>query len=327
MGRPASELQAGADYPRNRIEFDDFFPDEDSCSAFLERLRWPDGFVCPRCGVSGDPWRSSRGLMVCRACQGQTSILAGTIFHRTRSPLRSWFLAAWEITSQKHGTNALGLQRVLGLRSYQTAWAWLHKFRRAMVRPGRDRLDGVVEIDEAYVGGMEEGVRGRRTERKAIVVIAAEMVDGRRLGRVRMRPVPDASAASLGPFVVDAVQSGATILTDGWRGYASLTSLGYDHIVIKQATSPDPAHVSLPGPHRVVSLVKRWLLGTYQGAVANAQLPYYLDEFTFRFNRRSSRARGLLFYRLLEQAAEVHYTPTAALYKGTGRGPPRAVLD
>jgi transposase-like protein len=320
MGIRASELEPGVHYPRDRLEFDEFFPDEGSCVAYLERVRWPDGFVCPRCGAAAAPWRSSRGALVCRQCQGHTTVLSGTIFHRTRSPLRSWFLAAWEITSQKYGANALGLQRVLGLKSYQTAWAWLHKFRRAMVRPRRDRLDGIIEVDEAYVGGVEEGARGRQTETKAIVAIAVEVVDEKRFGRARMCPVPDVKAASLGPFVSDVVQPGATVLTDAWGGYTDLSALGYDHVVINQSASPDPAHVLLAGPHRVASLVKRWLLGTYQGGIAKAQLPYYLDEFTFRFNRRTSRARGLLFYRLLEQATGIPHTPTAALYQGTGRG-------
>jgi transposase-like protein len=322
MGVAASDLKAGVDYPRNRLEFDRFFPDEGSCLAYLEGLRWPGGFVCPRCEERNAPWRSSRGLLVCRACQAHVSVVSGTIFHRTRTPLRTWFLAAWQITSQKYGANALGLQRDLGLRSYQTAWAWLHKFRRAMLRPGRDRLDGIIEVDEAYVGGVEEGTRGRQTETKTIVAIAVEVVDEKRLGRVRMHPVPDVGAASLGAFVRDVVESGATVLTDGWSGYARLASLGYDHIVINQSASPDPAHVLLPGPHRVASLVKRWLLGTYQGGAASAQLPYYLDEFTFRFNRRTSRARGLLFYRLIEQAVATPHIPTAQLYQGTGRGPP-----
>ena len=324
MGMAAADLQAGVDYPRNRLEFDAFFPNEASCRAYLERVRWRRGFVCPGCRWSGEPWHSSEGLRVCQECQRRTSVLAGTLFHRTRSPLRAWFLAAWEITSQKYGANALGLQRVLGLNSYQTAWAWLHKFRRAMVRPGRDRLDGIVEIDEAYVGGFEEGARGRQTETKAIVAIAVEIVDEKRLGRVRMRPVPDASAASLGPFVSDVVEPGATTLTDAWSGYTDLATRGYDHVVINQSASPYPAHVLLPGPHRVISLVKRWLLGTYQGGIAQAHLPYYLDEFTFRFNRRSSRAHGLLFYRLIEQSTEVRHTRTADLYQSTGRGPPRA---
>jgi len=321
MGIPASGLEPGVAYPRNRLEFDEFFPDEGSCLAYLERLRWPDGFVCRGCGAITEPWRTARGLLVCPECQGQTSVLAGSVFHRTRTPLRTWFLAAWMVTSQKYGANAMGLKRDLGLKSYQTAWAWLHKFRRAMVRPGRDRLNGIVEIDETYVGGVEDGAHGRSTQSKAIVAVAVEVVDEKRLGRVRMRPVPEVSAKGLEPFVREVVEPGSTILTDGWRGYSGLSALGFDHIVINQSASPDPAHVLMPAVHLVASLVKRWLLGTYQGAVAQAQLPYYLDEFTFRFNRRNSRARGLLFYRLIEQASQADYTPTAALYKGAGRGP------
>ena len=322
MGIPASELTGGVDYPRNRLEVDEFFPDEASCLAYLERLRWPSGFVSPRCELPGTPWRSGRDLLVCTACERQTSVVAGTVFHRTRSPLRTWFLAAWQITSQKYGTNALGLQRDLGL-SYSTAWAWLHKFRRAMVRPDRDRLNGIVEVDKSYVGGVEEGGQGRYTETKAIVAIAVEIVDERRLGRVRMQPVADVTGESLQAFLRRSVRPGSSVLTDGWSGYSGLEDLEYDHVVINQSASPDPAHVLMPAVHRVASLVKRWLLGTYQGAVAKAQLPYYLDEFTFRFNRRSSRARGLLFYRLIEQATEVSYTSTADLYQGAGRGPRR----
>ena len=191
MAIPASELTAGVDYPRDRLELDSFFPDEASCLAYLERIRWRGGFGCPRCECEREPWRSSDGLLVCRECQRRTSVLAGTIFHRTRSPLRNWFLAAWQITSQKYGANALGLQRDLGLKSYQTAWAWLHKFRRAMVRPDQDRLQGIVEVDESYVGGPEEGASGRSTETKAIVAVAVEIVNEKRLGRVRLRPVAD----------------------------------------------------------------------------------------------------------------------------------------
>lgn len=323
MAIPASELEAGVHYPRNRLEFDEFFPDEESCLAYLEGVRWPDGFICPRCGAMGPPWRSARRLLVCRECQGHASVLAGTIFHRTRTPLRTWFLAAWQITSQKYGANALGLQRDLGLKSYQTAWAWLHKFRRAMVRPGRDSLDGIVEVDEAYIGGVEKGGHGRYTETKAIVAVAVEVVDEKQFGRVRMQVIPDVSAASLGPFVKSVITPGATVITDAWSGYTERDMASYDHVILNLSSSSDPAHVSLPGPHRVISLVKRWLLGTYQGAVAGAQLPYYLDEFTFRFNRRRSRARGLLFYRLLEQACRVPHTPTAGLSQGTGRGPER----
>ena len=197
MAVPASQLRGGVDYPRTRLELDEFFPDDAACLEYVEGLRWPEGFVCVGCGGLGEVWRASRGRLVCPHCRRQTSVLAGTVFHRTRSPLRMWFLAAWELTSQKYGANALGLQRVLGLGSYKTAWVWLHKLRRAMVRPDRDQLSGVVQVDESYVGGVEAGVRGRETIKKAIVAIAAE-VDGRKIGRIRpalgARPLRSGSA-------------------------------------------------------------------------------------------------------------------------------------
>ena len=192
-----------------------------------------------------------------------------------------------------------------------------------MVRTGRDRLDGIVEVDEAYVGGEEEGARGRYTEKKAIVAIAVEVLDERRSGRVRMRRFPNVDAEALEPFVNDAVEPGSSVLTDGWSAYSGLPRLGYDHVVINQSASPYPAHVLMPAVHRVASLLKRWLLGTYQGAVSNDHLDYYLDEFTFRFNRRNSRSRRLLFFRLLEQAIQTGPTTTRELFQGTGRGPPR----
>jgi len=220
-----------------------------------------------------------------------------TIFEGTRKPLLVWFQAMWYVTSQKSGGSALGLKRVLGLGSYQTAWSWLHKMRRAMVRPGRDRLRGYVEVDETYVGGVEKGTRGRGTRKKAVVAIAVEMLAPRGFGRVRMQRIADASGASLVPFVCGAVDCGATIHTDGWPGYDDVVKHGYEREVTILS-----AHVLMPGVHRVASLLKRWLLGTHQGAVRSAHLDYYLDEFTFRFNRRTSRARGLLFHRLVQQA-------------------------
>jgi transposase-like protein len=246
-------------------------------------------------------------------------VTAGTLFEKTRKPLRQWFLAAWEVTGAKYGASALGLQRVLGLRSYETAWAWLHKLRRAMVRPGRDRLTGEVEVDETYVGGAEEGVHGRETHEKAIVVVAAE-VRGRAIGRIRLSVAPDVAAASLLPFVEQAVHCGATVVTDGWRAYDGLPGMGYQHRVYNVKRSGKRAHELLPRVHRVASLLKRWLIGTHQGAVSNEHLPYYLDEFTFRFNRRTSRARGLLFYRLLAQAVRIEHVDTDSLFLETGRG-------
>jgi transposase-like protein len=221
----------------------------------------------------------------------------------------------WYVTNQKHGVSALGLQRALGLGCYQTAWAWLHKLRRAMVRPGRDRLAGEVEVDESYVGGKETGVSGRQTTKKSVVAIAAE-VRGRGIGRIRMSRVDDASAESLVPFVEASVRPGTVVRTDGWRGYAGLKSLGYEHHPRNIAASGDPAHVVMPRVHRVASLLDRWWLGTHQGAISAKHIDYYLDEFTFRFNRRTSRARGLLFYRLMQQALQVNPVPYKSLIGG-----------
>lgn len=307
--------RAGVDYPRSWHEFLAWFPDETACIAYLEALRWQQGFICPACGhalawrIAGDRWK-------CAACARKTSGTAGTIFDKTRTPLTSWFAASWYVTNQKYGANALGLQRVLGLGSYQTAWTMLHKLRRAMVRPGRDRLGGDVEVDESYVGGAEEGVSGRLTRTKAIVAIAVEVKEPRGFGRARLRRIPDVSGTSLLGFVRDVIEPGAVVLTDGWRGYGSLTRNGYTHKATNISASGDPAHVVMPAVHRVASLLKRWLMGTHQGAVRPIHLDAYLDEYTFRFNRRTSRSRGLLFYRLLEQAVVTDPAPYGDIVGG-----------
>jgi transposase-like protein len=305
----------GIDYPRTFDEFDAWFAAEAACLEYIARIRWPCGFSCPSCGRQGEPWSSGRGLFLCRACRHQASAIAGTLFHRTHKPLRTWFLAMWFVTSQKHGASALGLQQVLGLGSYRTAWSWLHKLRRAMVRPGRDRLQGEVEVDETYVGGPEEGVHGRQTEGKAIVAVAAEK-RGRAIGRIRIRRVNDASAESLTRFVQDSVEPGSVVHTDGWSGYAGLEKLGYTHTQTTIKGSGQAAHELMPRVHRVVSLLKRWLLGTHQGGVQDTHLEYYLDEFTFRFNRRRSRARGMLFFRLMQQAVACKPVPYRVLVGG-----------
>ncbi len=218
-----------------------------------------------------------------------------------------WFRAMWYVMSQKNGASALGVQRVLGLGSYETAWTWLHKLRRAMVRPDRDRLSGWVEVDETLVGGLEEGVAGRQTESKVLVVIAAQ-ADGPGTGRIRMRMIEDAAAASLHPFVQDCIEPGSTIHTDGWQGYAGLENKGYQREITVLRGRRKEASQLMPRVHRVASLLKRWLLGTHQGAVAHQHLPYYLDEFTFRFNRRKSRSRGKLFFRLMQQPPATYDT-------------------
>lgn len=288
------------DYPRTVQEFEDRFLTEESCRAYLVSLRWPEGFRCPQCkGAKAILVRAT--LFQCCGCRHQTSATAGTIFQDTRKPLVTWFRAMWYVTSQKNGASALGLQRVLGLASYETAWTWLHKLRRAMVRPGRDRLTGWVEVDETMVGGLEEGVSGRQTESKALVVIAAQ-ADGPGIGRIRMQVIGDASADSLHSFVKNCVESGSTIHSDGWQGYAGLETKGYQREITLLQGRRKEASKLMPRVHRVASLLKRWLLGTHQGAVSPKHLPYYLDEFTFRFNRRRSKSRGKLFFRLMQQA-------------------------
>ncbi len=292
---------AGRDYPCTYREFVTAFPDEDACGRYLEELRWPGGFACPACGAAPDPWRQTRGRLVCPSCRHQTTATAGTILDKTRTPLTTWFEAAWHLTTAKNGMSATTLERTIGV-SYRVAWAMLHRFRVAMVRAEREPLAGDVEVDETLVGGVEHG-RGRgRGTAKSIVVIAVEVTRPKGFGRTRMRHVPDASAASLVPFVCDAVAPGSVALTDGWGGYNSLAKLGYVHKQTVLSASGDPAHVAMPGVHRVASLLKRWILGTHQGSVDPEHLQSYLEEFTFRFNRRTSRSRGLVFRRLLEQS-------------------------
>ena len=301
------------EYPRNLREFDSQFATERACRDYLFRVRWPEGFRCPRC-AGGQYWPVRSVLLECAECGHQTSVTAGTIFQDTRKPLADWFRAMYWVTTQKNGASALGLQRVLGLGSYKTAWTWLHKLRRAMVRPGRDRLTGRVEVDETYVGGVEEGTRGRQSERKALIVIAAQE-DEPGIGRIRMRRILDASAESLRPFVKEAIEPGSTVHTDGWLGYLPVEAAGYDHEVTFLKGNKNTPSELMPRVHLVAALLKRWLMGTHQGAVTQEHLDYYLDEFTFRFNRRRSGNRGKLFYRLAQQAVAIDPVPYKSMVK------------
>lgn len=287
-----------AEYPEIAGEFHSWFNNETACRAYLERIRWPDGPQCPRCPAAR-VWKMKPPFYRCAHCSYDFTVTAGTLFDNTNLPLRLWFEAMWDVVHQKQGVSALGVQRVLGLRNYRTAWRWLHKLRRAMVRPGRDRLSGAVEIDETYVGGERPGKRGRGAAGKTLVLIAAQ-ADGAKIGRIRLARIPNASGSVLVAEVRRCVESGSQVLTDGWSGYGGLGSQGYKHQLVR-ATAIVGENL-LPRCHRVASLLQRWLLGTHQGAVSPSHLDYYLDEFTFRFNRRTSRSRGLLFYRLLTQA-------------------------
>lgn len=295
------ELESGVDYPQLYREFVEWFPDNKACLDYLEKLRWPNGFTCPVCNVSAQPWRQTRGRLVCSSCHHQASITSGTIFDKTHVPLTTWLEVAWHMTTAKNGVSAKTVQRTVGT-SYRTAWKMLHQYRIAMVRSERKKLSGTVEIDETLVGGIEHGGKRGRGTSKAVVVVAIELKEPKGFGRVRMQYIPDASGESLIPFTCKTVELGTTVQTDGWGGYNQLKENGYLHQITILSSTNDPAHVSMPGVHRVASLLKRWILGTHQGSVRIEHLQSYLEEFTFRFNRRTSRSRGLVFRRLLEQA-------------------------
>jgi transposase-like protein len=303
------------DYPKTLLELERRFATDEQCRAYLVALRWPKGFVCGSCGAH-KAWAAQRGRLICATCRHPTTVSAGTVFQDTHLPLRLWFRAIWQVISQKNGASALGLQRVLGLGSYQTAWTVLHKLRRAMVRPGRDRLSGRIEVDETQIGGMTPGQKGRGIPSKALVAIAAQE-DGAGIGRIRLARIPDGSANHLHRFVQGAIVQGSCVHTDGWKPYQGLDQLGYHHQVSNlKGQKKSAATELLPRVHRVASLLKRWLLGTHQGAIAPEHLDYYLDEFTFRFNRRASASRGKLFYRLAQQAVQVVPVPDHTLVGG-----------
>jgi transposase-like protein len=303
----------GVDYPRTYQEFKTWFPDDVACREYLGQLRWPDGFICPECGCGGG-WRTGKGLWMCAGCGKKTSATAGTIFHRSHTPLSTWFAAIWFVTSQKNGVSAQGLKDVLGFGSYETAWAWLHKLRRAMVRPDRELLGGVVELDQSFVGGRSTGKRGPSSD-KAPITIAVERDDHGRLGRVRLELADKVGGLDMVEFACEVVTPGATIHTDGARMFTRLTDEGYMHVPTPGNTAEDLDAV-MPGPHLVSSLLKRWTAGTLHYRISRQHLPYYLDEFTFRFNRRTSKARGMLFYRLLQQAVDTDPHPLKDLIGG-----------
>ncbi len=287
------------DYPRNLAELEKRFASEAACREYLRVLRWPDGFRCPRCD-GHKAWSMKDGLFRCVSCDYKCSVTSGTIFEGTRKPLVLWFRAIWWVCSQKNGASAQSVQNILELGSYQTAWVWLHKLRRAMVSPGRDELSGTVEVDETLIGGEKPGKRGRGALGKVLVGIAVEDKGNKGIGRIRLGILADASRKSLTPFVQERVLLGAMVRTDDWAGYGGLPAAGYEHVVV--------GNMDVKLAHLVASLLKRWLLGTHQGGVSHEHLAYYLDEYAFRFNRRKSRHRGKLFYRLLQNAVQIQPT-------------------
>jgi transposase-like protein len=303
--------------PADLPSFLERFGTDDQCRAYLFEARWPEGFCCAGCGHDRAWALKSRLIYECAACGKQHSLLAGTIFEQTKTGLSKWFLAIFLVTSSKGGISAMELKRQMGFGSYQTAWSWLHKIRRAMVRPDRAPLSARVEADETYVGGPKPGKPGRGAAGKVKVAGAVEsgrdMAKGRRLGRLRLAVVDDASASSLEGFLGHNVVPPTTVATDGWSGYAGLDDAGYRHEPHNLSATSDDAASQLPAIHLVFGLAKRWLLGTHHGAVGKKHLPAYLDEFVFRFNRRTAKNLSHRFARVIEHAVQIGPTTYQAL--------------
>lgn len=307
--------------PRDLPSFLARFGTDEQCRDHLIRTRWPDGFRCAGCGHDRCHSLRARLALECADCGKQHSYMAGTIFEQTKTGLARWFLAIWLVTSSKGGISAMELQRQMGFGSYQTAWSWLHKIRRAMVAPGRAPLVGRVEADETLVGGAKPGKPGRGAAGKTVVAGAVEAGRGkgrgRRLGRLRMQAVADASADSLQTFVAGNVAKPAAVTTDGWTGYAGLDAKGFEHEAINLSRSWGNAALRLPGIHLVFGLTKRWLLGTHHGAVSTRHLQAYLDEYVFRFNRRTAASIAYRFARLIEHAVLTPPAPYRAIVHGS----------
>lgn len=299
------------DYPKDLIEFEKNFSTEEQCRDYLFKLRYKDGFRCPHCQHE-KYYRIGDLLFKCASCDYQSSVIAGTIFQGTHKSLTLWFRAIWYLSVQKNGVSALSVQKILGLGSYRTAWTWLHKLRRAMIRPDRDLLHGTIEIDETYICAVKIGSkRGRGADDKVLVAIAIELTDTKKVGRIRMKVIPDVSSKSLHGFANEVVEKKSKIITDGWRGYNNLASNDFEHIIKIQKDDL----TLLPHVHTTISLFRRWLLGTLQGSCSKEHFEYYLDEYTFRFNRRKSKSRGMLFYRLLQNAVQVKPSTYEAITK------------
>ncbi len=300
-------------YPKNFEEFLDWFSTEDKCLAYLEEIRWPEGFLCPSC-AGRSAWRTERKLWHCQSCHHQASVTAGTVFEDSRKSLRLWFHVMWLMMAHKTGLSARGLCDVYEFGSYQTAWAWLHKLRSVMIRQGRERLQGRVEVDEAYIGGKREGPAGRGAEGKTLVLVAVEGERGQKLGRVRFRCIQTITQEAAESFIADYVEPGSNVVTDGLSAYNGLSARGYIHNRNVVNTGGDEALAQLDHVHLVISLMKRWLDGTHHGAVKPSHLQAYLNEFAFRFNRRLSTHRGMLFYRLVQQAVTTRPPSTKDFY-------------
>lgn len=293
-------------FPKSLPDFQRLFPDDAACARYLEGAKWPKGFVCPHCKEKGEPFRMATrtSVLTCRKCRRQTSLAVGTVMARTHSPLTTWFWGAYLVSTVTPGISALQFQRQLGLNRYETAFQILHKLRAGMVRQDRDRIGGNlsrrdhIEIDETWIGGATRG-EGRGVHDQTLVVAAVEVRTrppkkgdkptrrgGRYAGRLRLEIAPNRSAKSLCAFVEQAVEPGAMVITDAWKGYGPLQDMGYEHLPVAQSDDPAVAEEYLPIVHLVFSNLKAWIVGTHHGAISPKHLQTYLNEFTFRFNRR-----------------------------------------
>ena len=312
-------------YPKSLIEFMDRFPTEIECRKYLLSIRWEHGFLCPSCGYN-EYWTNDEiSYCICRKCRHRISLLAGTIMQDSKLPVRIWLTAMWLFVTQKDGISAKSLQNNLSLRSYKSAWSLLHKLRIAMVRSSREKLTGIVEVDEEYIGGtLEGGKRGRGSENKQLVAVAVQLdkiagdnpnrssLRDYRLSKIRAKCIPNASKVELHAFIKENVAEGSTLIRDDWSGYYGIDDEGYHSEITKasKATSEDD---KLPHIHLAISLIKRWILGTYQGSIDQFNLQTYLEEFTFRFNRKDSHNRGWLFYRMVQGAMATEPHPYESL--------------
>jgi len=309
------------DFPKTLPEFEERFGTDEACREYLLKARWPDGWRCPRCGHPKG-WTNYRQVIECGQCHHQVSLTAGTVLHSTKKPLRLWFRVMFLVVTQKNGLSAKTVERIMGF-SYSTAWTWLHKLRDAMVNPGRQPLSGTVQVDESYIGAMTPGMPGRHRGLKSLVAIAVEET-GYGMGRARLTPIWDASAHSLHGMIEKNVASGSIVHTDGWPGYKGLEAKGYPHRP-EPLQGDDKALSSFWPVHQLAGLLRRWLLGTHQGAVRDKHLAAYLNEFVFRFNRRRSRSRTLLFQRLACQGMMQRARPYWRIIRRSARNVPLRV--
>ena len=302
------------EFPVTQIGFEQKFSTEEACLMYFVQLKFKDGYKCSACG-NDKYWLMSRRRIGCQKCKKRVSLTAGTLFEQSNKPLLLWFRVIWLMVAQKNGISAIGVQRIMGFGSYRTAWAWLHKLRMITVLSNRAKLNGKVEVDETFLGGKVSGKRGRGAEGKILVGIAVEILN-KGTGRVRLSVIPNASGNSLKSFVTNNIEFGSELITDGWRHYRSIA--GFKHTVILNETSNEEENL-LPHVHRIASLLKRWLLGTHQNYVTGNKMQNYLDEFTFRYNRRKSNSRGLLFQRVLEQVVKHNPIPYAKVFESADK--------